>query len=453
MSRINHLDLAVGSTLTAIGLAIAGLVLYFNSIGIIVNLQTNNPREAISPYEQITLQFSEPVASSIVENQILIQPETRGTLTWLDTRTMQFIPNQPFQGRVTIRLMPGPIGQSSAWLRRALTWNLTVRPPKIVYLNYDNPQRELMSVPFAGGSPQQITHTSGRVFEFSVSPSGDEIAYATLNEQQGMDLWLIGRAGENPHLLLDCGAGRCSSPAWSPDGRAIAYNRADPFGASGQFGATRPRIINLESGQDVPVFGAQEQIGYGASWSPDGRWLASYDGVNSTLHVVNLNTGEDIALASNYGMTGVWSPESRYFFYASVVPNALNQPRTILYRADFQTGDIETILGKEIDSLDAAIALPAWSPRGDEFVIGLRTNPNSPARHLWLVNPASLGGPLIASEPDFTYDFYQWDPWGTALAFQQTKLTSEYRPTIVIWTPMQGIRILAENAIFPRWLP
>ncbi len=453
MSRINRLDLAAGSTLAIIGLAIAGLVLYFNSMGIVISLQTDNPSEAISPNEQITLQFSEPVVSSIVENQLLIQPETPGALTWRDVRTAQFVPSQPFQGAVTIRLMPGPIGQGGAWLRRALTWNLTVRPPEIVYMSYGDPQRELISIPYRGGASQQITHTSGRVFEFSVSPSGDEIAYAALNEQQGIDLWLIGRAGENPRLLLECGAGRCSSPAWSPDGQAIAYNRADPFGASGQFGATRSRIIHLPSGEDRPLFSGSEQIGYGAAWSPDGKWLASYDGISATLHVVKLETGEDVILTSNYGMTGTWSPDSRYFFYASVITNVNNEPRTLLYRADFQTGDIETLLGKEADSLDAAFALPAWSPRGNQFVIGLRTDSSGPARQLWLVNPLSLDGTWIASEPGFTYDFYQWDPWGTALVFQQANLTGEYRPTVVIWTPIQGAHVLAENAIFPRWLP
>ncbi len=453
MSRFNRLDLAAGSTLTVLGLAIAGLVLYFNSAGVIVSLQTINPRQAISPYERITLRFSEPVIPSAVDNQILIQPETAGAFLWLDERTAQFIPSQPFLGTVTIDIMPGAIGQSNSWLRRALRWTLTVRPPEVVYLNYGDPQRELMSIPYTGGTPKQITRTSGRVFEFSVSASGNQIVYAALNDQQGMDLWLTGRAGETPRLLLNCGASRCTNPAWSPDEQAIAYNRADPFGASGQFGATRPRILYLQSGQDRPLFDTQEKIGYGASWSPNGYWLAAYDGMNSIIHVVNLNTGEEVSLPSNYGVTGTWTPDSRYFLYENVIVNAQNQSRTILFRADFQTGDIEALLGKEDDDLDAAFALPAWSPRGDQFVIGLRTDAKSPARQLWLVNPFSLGGPIIASEPGFTYDFYQWDPWGTALVFQQTNLAGEYRPAVVTWTPMQGMRVLVENAIFPRWLP
>ncbi len=453
MNRPHRLDLMAGLTLFIIGLAIVGLILYSNSMGILVSLQTGNPREAISPYEPITLQFSEPVISSNVENQLIIQPETPGALTWLDTRTAQFIPQQPFQGAITIQLMPGPIGQSGAWLRRALSWSLTVRPPKIVYLSYADPQRELMSVPFTGGKLQQITHASGRVFEFSVSPSGDLIAYAALNEQQGIDLWLVGRTGENSRLLLECGASRCSSPAWSPDGQTLAYLRADPFGAGGQFGPTRPHIIHLQNGEDRSLFATPEQIGYGAVWSPDGKWLACYDGVNAALHVVQLETGEDVILKSNYGTTGAWSPDSRYFFYANIVTNAHSEPRTLLYRADFKTGDIEALLGKETDAFDAAFALPAWSPRGDQFVIGLRSETGGLAHQLWLVNPVSLGGPMIASEPGFTYDFYQWDPWGTALVFQQSNLTSEYRPSAIVWTPIQGLHILAENALTPRWLP
>lgn len=453
MNRFSRLDLTAGTTLFILSLLIAGLILYFNSVGIFVRLEMRNPPQAFSPLERLTLRFSEAVLPDSVENQLQIEPPISGAWTWLDARTAQFTPAQPWQGTATLRLMPGPIGKNGAWLRRTVHWTLTVRAPQIVYLSYSQPARELMSIPLAGGAPRQLTNTSGRVFEFSIAPSGDQIVYSALNEQQGMDVWRIGREGQNPQLLLACGASRCAAPAWSPREDKIAYSLSEPFGTGGQFGATRPRILELESGEDRPLFETPEQIGYGGVWSPNGQWLSAYDGIDSLIRVVNLETGEQVIFSSNYGMTGAWSPDSRYFFYGNVIRNAQNQSRTVLYRADFETGDIETWLGSESDSLDAAFSLPAWSPNGEQTIIGLRVEAGSPARHLWLVSPLSLGGPMVADEPGFTYDFYQWDPWGTALVFQQANLNDTYRPEVVVWTPIQGMRILHENGTFPRWLP
>lgn len=452
---MSRLDLIAGSMLLLLFLSIAVVISYSNWLGVLVTLRTANSASQISPFEIITLNFSQPVQANEVENQLQIIPAVPGKTEWPDARTLRFIPTKAFQGNVTVHLVPGEITADGTWLRRDVSWKLSVRQPKIVYLNYAEPKRELMIVAVSGGSVQQLTFTGGNVFDFDVSSSGDELVYALLNEQKGIDLWLVGRNGQNPRKLLDCGGlGRCTSPEWSPDGRLIAYNlEAAPITPNAPLGVPRPRIIDVITKEDHPVFADQQMLGYGVAWSPDGNWLASYDGINDLIRVVNLKSGEQVALSSNYGSTGAWSPDSRYFLYANFEGDEGTTPKTVLYRADFQTGETSLFMGKSNNEKDYAYDVPAWSPAGTQIAIGMRVDPPRPARQIWLTKPDTLGGPVIANQPDYSYDLYEWDPWGTGLVIQQFDLTKPYYPEIAVWYPMQGLRMVIGNAMFPAWLP
>ncbi len=198
-----------------------------------------------------------------------------------------------------------------------------------------------------------------------------------------------------------------------PQVPGLAYNlEAAGITPDAPPGAPRPRIINLSTGQDRPVFSDPQTTGYGISWSPNGNWLASYDGINSLIRVVNLNSGQQMTLPSNYGTTGAWSPDSCYFLYANVVSGANDRPITILYQADFQTGETGIFLGQASDEVDYAYRIPAWSPSGSQIALVMRADPPNAAQQIWLISPDVLGDPVIAREPNYSYGFYHWDPLG-----------------------------------------
>jgi hypothetical protein len=89
----------------------------------------------------------------------------------------------------------------------------------------------------------------------------------------------------------------------------------------------------------------------------------------------------------------------------------------------------------------------------DKLVIGLRPNENSPAEGLWLMDTGTLGGQMIAEQPDYIYSNPQWDPWGTALLFQQFNFKEKPLSQISIWRPdWKEPQILADG-ILPHWLP
>ncbi len=68
--KINLLDLAAGTALVVLALIIAAVIAYTNWLGVFVSLQTANPMDQISPYEALTLKFSQPVRPNDVENQL-----------------------------------------------------------------------------------------------------------------------------------------------------------------------------------------------------------------------------------------------------------------------------------------------------------------------------------------------------------------------------------------------
>jgi Tol biopolymer transport system component len=427
---------------------------YASWLGIVVSLHTTNPRDQISPYETLTLSFSQAVRPKDVENQLQLQPSIPGKLEWQDDHTAHFIPARPYLGKVTIHLVPGKIGANGEWLRVDASWTLTVRPASIVYMNYVKPQDELMVILVNGGAPRQLTSTGGKVYDFDVSPSGDTVAYSLFNDQGGIDVWLVDRNGQNPRRLLDCGASHCSSVAWSPDGKSIAYNRESAgLTPNSATGAPRPWIVNAETGETRAVYSDPQTIGFGALWSPDGNWLASYDGVAAQIHVINLNSGQQVLLPSFTGFMGSWSPNSQFLVYPNQTTGVDNILKTYLYRADFKTGEVSTFLGKDDDTTDYMYGNPAWSPKGDQIAVSLRPNSASPDQQLWVINPDTLGGPMIAQEPGYTYDSYQWDPSGAGLLVQQVGLKKKYLPEIAVWYPLQGYKVIAENGTFPRWLP
>lgn len=454
LQRLNPLDRLAGTILFVLAVCISAIVAYATWIGISVSLYTVNPRNQIGPYEVLTLTFSQPVRPHDVENQLQILPSTPGKFEWQDDHTVRFVPARAYQGTVVVHLVPGQLGTGGEWMRKDASWSMSVRQPSILYLNYSQPQNELMTVPLDGGTPRQLTSTGGKIYDFDASPSGDQIAYSLANDKNGFDLWLADRSGQNARRVLDCGAGRCTSPVWSPDGKLIAYNReAAGLTPAAANGAPRPWIVDSQTGENRPVFSDPQAIGYSASWSPDGNWLETYDGIAAQLRVVNLISGKQIAIPSNLGLLGSWSPDSTALMYPDQTMGVDNISKTYLYRADLKNGQIGIFLGKTSDTVDYAYGNPAWSPAGDQVVFSMRPNPKKPDRQLWLIRVETLGGPIITQDPGYTYNYYQWDPWGTSLLIQQISLTRAYMPQVGVWSPGRGYHLVVENGINPRWLP
>jgi len=153
----------------------------------------------------------------------------------------------------------------------------------------------------------------------SLSPSGARVAL----EFRGEILTLPREKGDDRNLTQSPGIHE-RSPAWSPDGKWIAWFSDE----GGEYGL----VLSPQDGKGVarriPLKGAGF---YGnAKWSPDSKKLSFSDN-SMTIFVLDVKTGAQTKVASDplYGPAPVlhhaWSPDSRFLAYTQNSPTYFNR--------------------------------------------------------------------------------------------------------------------------------
>ncbi|MGH9319472.1 MAG: amidohydrolase family protein [Vicinamibacteria bacterium] len=143
-----------------------------------------------------------------------------------------------------------------------------------------------------------------------VSPDGSLVAYAALG-----DLWLLRSEGGDP-IPLTRGEQLDTDPHWAPDNRFIVFS-------SDRSGTMDLWIKDVEAppsqGERRLTSSAGAEVS--PAWSPDGKSVAFVDH-DSKLHVVGVEGGEDRVLTETRRSVGIptWSSESRHIAIAIHVP-------------------------------------------------------------------------------------------------------------------------------------
>ena len=448
------LDSAAGLVTAGLLLAITSVIFIGHQIGIRVTAQlpANN---IFGPYEAITLVFSEPVDESLAIERFIIQPEVKGKFEWVDSKTLRFVPLQPFAPDIqyTAGLTPGTLTGSGAALKKSQNWKFQTRSPQVAYLATDKDGTDqLLTIDIKTSETIPLTDKTFKIFNFDTSKNGEFVIFAAFNEEGGIDLWRVQRTGGSPTLLLQCGPDRCSVPTISPDDRFVAYVReaAAPT-VDLAFGAPRIWVFNLETRQNAPLYEDQQIIGYGPTWSPDGTRLSSYDGIKDEIRLLDLVTSEQVIIPSQLGSPVTWSGDGETFIYTDIDTNDFGV-YTRVYQAKISINEITSLFGDN-DERDYAYNALAWSPVENKLLLGLRPTANDPSMALWLMDPSTLDGQAIVDQPGYSYNNPYWDPWGRAFVFQQFRLQGVYKPQIALWMPgFDQPHVLAEG-IMPHWLP
>lgn len=434
--------------------AITGGVIWAgNNAGVQVRVDIPEDGEA-SPFEPVTFTFSEAVSAEIASDLISLDPIHEGYLESLDDHSLRFVPLKPYERGVTytFRVIAGEINSTTREVKTPQSWELRAREPRVAYLVSANGQSNIWSRDLNGGDPVQLTGDDINVISFDAAQSGNFIVFTSANENGGIDLWRVSRAGGDAAKLLDCGFDRCTTPVIAPNGKRIAYSR-EAAGPTPDlpFGSPRIWVVDLESGSDGPVYEDQQILGYNPAWSPDSNKLASFDGMEDYIHMIDFQSGQQFLFASNTGGPVTWSPDSNRFLYTTFEQSE-EGGRTLLKLADLSLNESATFIGEK-DTQDYAYYSVAWSPLEDRAVLSMRSNADTPAQMLWVFNPSMLDGIVVADDPNYTYNSPQWDPWGQAILFQQFKLHGQYTPEIGLWQEGVNRSTTFAEGILPQWLP
>lgn len=432
---------------------ILGVVAWGESAGVRVVADVPEGR-GVSPYQKIQITFSESVSAEMAFDLITLNPVHEGYLEWSNERTAYFVPIKPFSlnTNYTLTVSAGVVNASGGEIKKSRSWNFFVREPLVAYMFTDANQSGVWTIDLNGNESKRLTSEDIKVLSFDAATNGDFVVFTTLNEKGGVDLWKVNRDGSEQSLLFDCGLDRCTVPSISPDAKYVAYSRevAGPT-PDIPFGSPRVWLLNLETGANNPVYADQQVLGYNPSWSPDSQKLISFDGLADLINLFDLSTNQQFVFPSNTGGPVVWSPDSTKLMF-TIIRQTEEGFRTQVRLADLTLNETITLIG-ENDDQDYGYYSLAWSSLEERAVMGFRLSEEQPAQVLWMFNPARLDGILIADEPEYTYNAPQWDPWGSALVFQQFRLKGVNSPEIAYWQDGFDAPKFLTNGILPQWLP
>ncbi len=288
---------------------------------------------------QIAVFFDRPIDPNSVSSDLLtITPSVAGSLQAVApegaaalgesaaTTIVRFTPATPLPPDTTfeVTLAPGLQAVDGSAMAQALHWSFTTGSPpdtlgnQIVYISSRSGVANLWATNPDGSNPRQLSAELSSVTGYAVAPDGRSFVVG-----DGARLVLYDANGAHRRILTE-GATLEFDPTYSPDGRRIAFGRADRATGSSLGLWTRsspdggdPQRIDLPtepgltaSSGPTPTALAAVPLLRAPRYSPDGTALAFVDDAGQT-GILELSGGRQLT-ASDFAAVSppAWLPDS-----------------------------------------------------------------------------------------------------------------------------------------------
>jgi eukaryotic-like serine/threonine-protein kinase len=201
-------------------------------------------------------------------------------------------------------------------LNREATW--TVDRQGLVFVNGGSATSRLWRVPVSGDAEaKQLVLTGGVEFGPAIAPVGDRLAFTHSNTSA--NIWNFpvlgpGTVGPAKQIVVSARSSYLRPHAFSADGTKIAFE-SDRSGAYGIWTA------NADGSDPTLLYGRKELISGSPAWSSDGRFVAfdTRSGKHTQIFVIAANGGSVRELTSDQfdSMLPSWSRDGKWIYFDS----------------------------------------------------------------------------------------------------------------------------------------
>jgi TolB protein len=257
--------------------------------------------------------------------------------------------------------------------------------------------KEIWEMDYDGANQHAITHLGTVSLSPRVSPDNTRLAFSSLG-RDGFQIkvfsLLLGRMVNFPAV-----GGTNITPAWSPDGREIAYSSSrtgDPEIWISDVGGNLARRVTSFRGPDMsPVYNPRtgEQI----AWTSGRTGLPQLYVMNADGSSPQRLTGDEHGSPQGYATSPSWSPDGRYIAFAWDRKYGPGAPGG----QDIYVIEVATGKWVQLTHDGGRCDFPSWSPDGRHIVYANSADGKADHTRIWtMLTDGTQRRPLTAAGAD-----------------------------------------------------